>query len=153
MLKTILVAADGSTHANAAVDLAAELAAKLGAKLLVINAIAEVGVDRVPEELRSYVELEHMRVTERELLQGAANEIVAAAARRARGRGATDVETMTIVGDPADSLLKVAGERKVDLIAMGRRGLGTIKGLLLGSVSHKVSQLAGCACVTVPGPG
>ncbi|MCK6453036.1 MAG: universal stress protein [Alphaproteobacteria bacterium] len=152
MLKTILVAADGSTHANAAIDLAAEIAAKLGAKLIIVNVIRHVGLDRVPEELRSYEQLEHLRVTERELLQGAADEIVAAAATRARGRGAGAVETLTVVGDPADSLLKIADERKVDLIALGRRGLGAIKGLLLGSVSHKVSQLADCACITVPGP-
>ncbi len=152
MLKSILVAADGSTHANAAIDLAAEIATKLGAKLLVVNVITHVGLDRVPEELRGYEQLEHMRVTERELLQGAADAIVAAAAKRARGRGAAEVETLTVVGDPADSLLKIADERKVDLIALGRRGLGRIKGLLLGSVSHKVSQLADRACVTVPGP-
>ena len=47
----------------------------------------------------------------------------------------------------------IAGYAKanaIDLIVMGRRGLGAIGGLLLGSVSHKVTQLAPCACMTVP---
>lgn len=42
-----------------------------------------------------------------------------------------------------------AKRAKADLIAMGRRGLGGVKGLLLGSVSHKVSQLADCSVLTV----
>ena len=36
-----------------------------------------------------------------------------------------------------------------DLIVMGRRGLGDLGGLLMGSVSHKVCHLADCACLTV----
>ena len=38
---------------------------------------------------------------------------------------------------------------KVDLIVMGTRGLSDIKGLLLGSVSHKLIQLAPCPTLTV----
>ena len=32
---------------------------------------------------------------------------------------------------------------------MGSRGLGDIGGLLLSSVSHKVSSLSGCTCIMV----
>jgi nucleotide-binding universal stress UspA family protein len=35
------------------------------------------------------------------------------------------------------------------MIFLGSRGLGDIKGLLMGSVSHKVTQLAECTCVSV----
>ena len=38
---------------------------------------------------------------------------------------------------------------KPDMIVMGRRGLSDLQGLLMGSVSHKVSHLADCACLTV----
>lgn len=47
-------------------------------------------------------------------------------------------------GDPAETILAVAQERKVDLIVMGARGLGPIAQLLLGSVSHKVLNMATC---------
>jgi nucleotide-binding universal stress UspA family protein len=36
-----------------------------------------------------------------------------------------------------------------DLVVMGRRGLGGIKGLLMGSLSHKISSMADCTVVTV----
>jgi nucleotide-binding universal stress UspA family protein len=53
------------------------------------------------------------------------------------------------VGDPAKEILSVAAEEHADIIIMGRRGMGDLAGLLLGSVSHKVSHLAECACLTV----
>ena len=52
-------------------------------------------------------------------------------------------------GDPAGVLVDYAKAHAIDLIVMGRRGLGDLGGLLLGSVSHKVAQLASCACLTV----
>ena len=56
---------------------------------------------------------------------------------------------MVLRGDPAQEILKFAKNRKVDMIVMGKGGQGIIKGLLLGSVSRKVCNLAECACVTV----
>ncbi len=38
---------------------------------------------------------------------------------------------------------------KADLVVMGTRGIGEFKGLLLGSVSHKMSARANCAVLTV----
>jgi nucleotide-binding universal stress UspA family protein len=35
------------------------------------------------------------------------------------------------------------------MIMIGSRGLGQVKGMLLGSVSSKVCHVADCTCVTV----
>ena len=150
MIDLILVPVDGSAHANAAVDFASELAAKFGSKLILFNVISRLGSDHVPEGLQSYVELEHVHLTERDVLQSVANQIVANAEKRARAHGATKIETVATTGDPADSIVELAKKQNVSLITMGRRGLGGLKGLLLGSVSLKVSQLAECPCMTVP---
>lgn len=45
-------------------------------------------------------------------------------------------------GQPADAILKLAGDIGADVIIMGSRGLGPIRELFLGSVSHNVVQNA-----------
>jgi phosphoglycerate kinase len=47
-------------------------------------------------------------------------------------------------GDPADEILKYAAEMGVDLIAMGSHGRTGIMRFLMGSVSRKVLDHAGC---------
>ena len=46
------------------------------------------------------------------------------------------------VGDPEEMIIRYAKEMDCDQIVMGPRGLGTVKGLLLGSVANKVMQFS-----------
>ncbi len=52
-------------------------------------------------------------------------------------------------GDPTSEILKYAEENDVDMIVLGSRGLGKLGMLMLGSVSHKVCNIAQRTCVTV----
>jgi nucleotide-binding universal stress UspA family protein len=45
-------------------------------------------------------------------------------------------------GAPAATIERIVQEEKIDHVVMGRRGLGGIRGLVLGSVSTQVLQLA-----------
>jgi nucleotide-binding universal stress UspA family protein len=56
------------------------------------------------------------------------------------------------IGSPAEVIVAMAEEQKVNLIVMGARGLGPIKERLLGSVSHRILTLAPCATLIVNGP-
>jgi len=51
--------------------------------------------------------------------------------------------------DAASVIVNMARARNTDLIVLDRRGLGTLAGLPLGSVSHKVTQMADRPCLTV----
>jgi nucleotide-binding universal stress UspA family protein len=55
-------------------------------------------------------------------------------------------------GSPAEVIVSMAEEQKIDLIVMGARGLGPVKERLLGSVSHRILTLARCATLIVNGP-
>ncbi len=47
------------------------------------------------------------------------------------------------VADPAEMMVQFAKERFFDQIAIGARGLGAVKSLLLGSVARKLIKLSG----------
>lgn len=59
------------------------------------------------------------------------------------------VNTVTLQGDPALQLLNYAQKNDYQLIVIGSRGLDGVKGILLGSVSNKVSQAAHCPVLIV----
>lgn len=150
MYKHILVAVDGSTNAQRAVEHAASLAAKYDTRLTLLQVMARLGSDRVPEALREIAQFEHIEATEADVLRSVAESILGKASDHAQLHGAKDVQTVIDDGDPANRIVDYCKAHDVDLIVMGRRGLGHLAGLLMGSVSHKVAHLSSCACLTVP---
>ena len=68
---------------------------------------------------------------------------------RAMEKGVRHCEPVIAEGDPAESILRTAREHGADLIVLGTRGLGKIRELLVGSVSHKVTHLADQPCLLV----
>ncbi len=149
MIKRILVAVDGSEHATRAVDMAGAIAAKFDAAVTVVHAMPRAGSGRVPEELSQLVQLEHVAVTEAEIMRQVADEILRRSDAALRRAGVKQVSTLVEVGDPATRIADAARSTSADLIVIGRRGLGRVGGTLLGSVSLKVNHLADCACLTV----
>jgi nucleotide-binding universal stress UspA family protein len=58
-----------------------------------------------------------------------------------------EVDQVAEVGDPARRIVEHADKNGIDMIVIGSHGLGDAAGLLMGSVSHKVTHLAKCPCV------
>ena len=172
MFEKILVAIDGSPHAARALGAAAELAKVHGARLEILHVL---GHGDVPEGLARYVETEHLverrpssaadavhlssdvvPVRSADDLEHAyrlrvavGERLIEEARSEARRAGVTDVHGQTSEGEPARVILDRAASVGADLVVMGTRGLSELKGLLLGSVSHKVLQLAECPCLTI----
>lgn len=150
MFQNILVAVDGSEHARHAVGYAAGLARALGARLTIVHVMTHLGSDRIPEDLRTYGSTEHVEVNEAQMLRQVASSLLEEAKDLASDRGASDVRTVLEAGDPAGRIITACSDQNADLVVMGQRGRGDFTSLLLGSVSHKVVQLAPCPCMTVP---
>lgn len=54
------------------------------------------------------------------------------------------VETLVRSGEPAEQIVRAAGELKVDLVVIGGRGKGAMQAILLGSVAYRVLHHAPC---------
>jgi nucleotide-binding universal stress UspA family protein len=149
MINRILVPVDGSEHATRAVERASDLASRYGAELTLLHVVAHEGSFLVPTELQGYAQDENASVTEADLIREAAAELIERARSRTAAAGLERVHTVIESGDPATRIVSYADEHGIDLIVMGRRGMGELAGLLIGSVSQKVAHLAACSCLTV----
>jgi nucleotide-binding universal stress UspA family protein len=63
--------------------------------------------------------------------------------------GAVRIETVVVPGEPAQKIIETAEKNQCDMIIIGSRGAGTIKGALLGSVSQKVLNNTQCPVLIV----
>jgi nucleotide-binding universal stress UspA family protein len=144
MIRKILVAIDGSEHALRAARLAADLALRCDADLHLVQVVPRLVVSKELEEFAKAEKIDFptsLDVTARYLLGPAESIAEAAGVRR--------VFRDVLTGDPAERLLEHAKDKGIDLIVLGRRGLGRVSGLLMGSVSLKVNSLAECPVLTV----
>ena len=143
-MKAIIVGTDGSEGAERAVSVAAGLVKAIDGTLLLVN-VSQSGLSQ--EQLRT---IDWLHITEGDALEGVSDRILAKADALARARGAVKVETISSAGDPAEALIKIVKDEHADALVVGRRGLGQLKGLLLGSVSQKLASLAPCVAIIVP---
>jgi nucleotide-binding universal stress UspA family protein len=143
-MKKILAATDGSPSSDRAVGFAADCAAAHGAELLIFT----VSDDLVSESLESMARAE--RATVSEMLEAEAKALLSLARTIANRHGVPSAKTQSETGDPASVLLDAARAEHADLIVVGKRGRGRLRGLLLGSLSQKLASLASCPVAIVP---
>ncbi len=139
MFKHMLIAIDGSPYSGYAVPDAIEIAKCFKSEVFVLHVHErEAGRPGVfPLETPA----------EADGLVAAALKTIQAAGITARG----EVQH-AIAGHAAKHLVDTARARDCDLIVMGSRGLSDIAGLMLGSVTHKVLQVAEAPVFVARGP-
>lgn len=143
MYKKIMIAFDGSIHSESAMEAACSLTVSLGAELHVFNA---------PQVIEDTIIVGYSTVPiqpTKERVDAACEEIAKQARAIVNRFDGLEVEFHFAAGNPGNRIVDQAKENDIDLIVLGRRGLGQFSGLLVGSTTTRVSQLADCAVLTV----
>ncbi len=141
----ILLASDGSENALRAAGFTAglaKIAPSVKVTVLVVNEMLERMKYYSP--LRSPVIFEEVETFFREKTKDALDSTI-----KVFGDLGIEVEGATKVGNPAQDVVEYAKEKGFAQIVVGSRGMGSLKGIVLGSVSSKIVQLAGCPVTVV----
>ncbi len=132
----IIVPVDGSAPANRAVLHALSLAGSFpGAKIILVNVQSQqtLEVSDVSAVISADADREAAARQSKEALRRAVG-----LCRKAAVKFAARAE----LGPVAETVVRLAWELKADQIVMGTRGLGALRGLVLGSVATNVIRLA-----------
>jgi nucleotide-binding universal stress UspA family protein len=133
MFQNIVLAYDGSEYSDKALKCAQSIAERFEAALWLVHIFPHTS------DLYGYEDFEKLFAKRK-----SAGQAVLDRARQKLGITTFIVNEELHEGPEAESILKVADSCKADLIVMGTRGLGVLRGYLVGSVSRKVIHHAHC---------
>jgi nucleotide-binding universal stress UspA family protein len=137
VFKKIVVALDGSAHAERALSVARDLAKESGGSVEAVH-VREIAV------VRGGAQTAHADEPEVERRVTAQVEDLKAAGI------AANLHVLSSTGAPAHQIADVADEVGADLIVVGTRGHAAVAGLLLGSVTQRLLHLAHCPVLAIP---
>lgn len=138
MLK-ILIAVDGSDHANRAIEAVGKMVkSSLDTEAMLLCVSPGAMLD--PIFSGGYTASTIQKFEEEQKKQQDA--ILLKATEHAKAQGLKLGESARGFAVIANEILRIATEKKVDQIAMGTRGMGAASSLFLGSVAQRVVHLA-----------
>jgi nucleotide-binding universal stress UspA family protein len=140
MFKKILAPIDGSKPSSDALLKALELAKTHGSEVEILHVMTftedaprgpenEAKIDTPPEWIDSYVS--RVKKNDENMLRDAVNHSKTIAPKN-------KITSKLLIGKPGDEITREAEQGAFDLIVIGSRGLGGLRELILGSVSHQV---------------
>lgn len=151
MIERILVALDGSEPADKALDFALDLAEKYSAEIVLLSVIPPVAVPTTVYAASGARTLAPV-VTEKHLkeVEDRYEKVLSEALKKANEiKPSLNVSTKLVEGRPSERIVETAKEGSFDIVVMGSRGLGGIKGFFLGSASDRVADEAACPVLIV----
>jgi len=144
MASTIICAIDESDCARAAARVAADFADRLGLALVAAHAVAPLPV--------ATAGLPYMVPPSDQELESHQRAAASSAELALRSAGIADAPVRTAYGPAAEVLITVAKDEDAAMIAVGSRGSGPLRSLVLGSVTEALVQAGRVPVLAVP-PG
>ena len=146
--KKILLATDGSFHANNAAKQVVEFQKIWNSMVVIIHSIKD---NRIPSELYPDATVLYSKHTTFEEVYKEAGKNLLEKTRNMFGKNQELVETRLIENEaPENYITRIVEEENFDLIVIGSRGQHSkIKEALLGTVSTKVAKRAPCSVLIV----
>ncbi len=139
MFKRILVAIDASDYSKQILPTAIEIGRKFQSEVFVLH-VAE------HDRGRAAAYTTEMPAEATQLVANGVKEVHDA------GIAARGAVHDAGAGHIAENIVETAAAEEADLIVMGSRGLSDVQGLFLGSVAHRVLQLARIAVLVTRAP-
>lgn len=133
ILYKILLATDGSEYSFKALKETLIIATSLKAEVTVLCVVEDLNTWKVADFPDDYmISIAHGLEEKKEKILKKTADIFR--------KNGIPVNTVLAKGHPAEEICRLAEEDSFNLVIMGSRGLGSIKGLILGSVSNRVAQ-------------
>ncbi len=145
-IKRILLPVDIAEMSRPAYDHAADLARRFHASIDVLY-IWDPSSQITPAARMRLLPGDERPVEE--MAHHVADAEVSAVRRNLEQEGVESVTARIEVGEPAEQILRVAGEGGYDLVVMGTHGRTRLSQLLLGSVASAVVRRSPCPVMTV----
>lgn len=145
MITNILVPVDGSKNSEKALSFACDFATKYNAGLNVLHVVQHPPGEHVLALGAASVTIK----SSPEELQEAGRQVIEASKKIVEDHACKLEGAEVAQGDPVQRILDAASKHDADLIVMGSRGLSNLAGLMMGSVSDKVTHLSDRTCITV----
>lgn len=125
----ILLADDGSQHAQSAIDMLRNLSLPPRSRVWVLRVFNPSQISGIPDFERSLEKTKHQLLN-----------------------AGMDTGTDLILGSPAEKIIEMAETKKSDLIVLGAKGLRATLGILLGGVAQQVVEYAQSPVLVVRSP-
>ena len=133
----ILFPTDFSDNANLAFAYAKKMVSSGVKQVTIVHVQEQAPIEPYPPQLVKEFSLRH-----RGIMEEMKKELLLV--------GAAEVDIQLAFGSPTSEIIRIIGEKKIPLAVMGSQGLGFIKEIYLGSVSHNIARYSNASVLLIP---
>ena len=137
LTRHILFPTDFSGNADLAFAYVKSMVASNVKQVTLVHVQEQGPIELVPPQLLKELSLRH-----REIMEEMKKELLAV--------GAAEVDIQLAFGSPTAEIIRIIDEKKIPLAVMGSQGLGFIKEIYLGSVSHNIARYSAASVLLIP---